>query len=148
MICEATDTVFPLLADIYYPIVDQGGYGNIKKKWVLDRTVACNFANEPIGSKEEVGTKVNITRDFVVAGRTRTDLRISDREENNSITNILVTNIRSANGAELFVETSGPRNGKSTMFEVASNDPFIGPFSEIDYYRVVLRRSENQAVDI
>lgn len=148
MICEATDTVFPLLADVYYPIVDQGGYGNIKKKWVLDRTVACNFANEPTGSKEDVKPNVNITRDFVVSGRTRTDLRVSDREQNNSITNILITNIRSANGSELFLETSGPRNGKSTMFEVSSNDPFIGPFAAIDYYRVVLSRSENQAIDI
>ena len=49
MICESPDFIFPMLADIYYPIVDQGAYGNVKKSWVLDRTIACSFA--PAGSE-------------------------------------------------------------------------------------------------
>jgi hypothetical protein len=148
LICESTSTIFPLLADVYYPIVDQGGYGNVKKTWVLDRTIACDFSNDVSGSKENVKPSVNITQEFIVSGRTRTDLRLSKREESASITNILITNIRSPQGQMMFVETSGPRSGKPTMFEVATNEPFIGPFAEVDYYRVVLRRSENQATDI
>ena len=40
MICEATDFMFPMQADIFYPLVEQGAYGNVKKTWVQDRTVA------------------------------------------------------------------------------------------------------------
>jgi hypothetical protein len=32
--------MFPLLADIYYPIVSQTAYGDVNKHWVLDRSVA------------------------------------------------------------------------------------------------------------
>ena len=46
------------------------------------------------------------------------------------------------------METSGPRSGKSTIFEVATQEPYVGPFGGIEYYNLVIRRSENQAVDV
>ena len=53
-ICETTDFAFPMQADVYHPIVEQGPYGNVKKTWVLDRTIACSFAPAGTAFKEEV----------------------------------------------------------------------------------------------
>ena len=86
MQCEATDFTFPMLADIYYPIVDQGAYGNVKKQWILDRTIACNFAPTGQSASEDVKPNVNITKENILLGRTKTDIRVSESKNNNSIT--------------------------------------------------------------
>jgi hypothetical protein len=135
-------------ADVYHPVVEQGTYGNIKKTWILDRTIACSFAAAGSASKEEVTPNVNITQEKILLGRVRTDIRISSEEARNSITNVIITNIKDKNCNEIYLETSGPRAGKSTIFEIASQDPFVGPFGNVEYYNVVIRRSENQASDI
>ena len=145
---DKTDFMFPMEADIYHPIVEQGALGNVKKTWVLDRTVGCSFAPAGSAFKEEVTPNVNITQDKLLIGRVREDIRISDRDANNAITNVIVTNIRDKNCNPIYVETSGPRAGKSTIFEVATNDPFVGPFGSVEYFKVVLRRSENQGADV
>lgn len=146
--CESTSVVFPMLADIFYPIVDQGAYGNVKKTWVHDKTIACNFNSAGTAWKEDVKPNVNITQDSVMLGRVKTDLRISSNDAQNSITNIIVTNIKDKNLNEIYIETAGPRAGKSTLFEVATVEPFMGPFGSVEYYKVIIRRSENQAADL
>jgi hypothetical protein len=65
-----------------------------------------------------------------------------------SITNIVITNIRNNLGEIIYNETSGPRSGNPTLFEVATLNPIVGPFGKVEYYKVILRRSENQAVDL
>jgi len=146
--CENTSIVFPMLADIYYPIVDQGPYGNVKKNWIHDRTIACNFNSAGTAWKEDVKPNANITQDSVMLGRVKTDIRFSKTEDQNSITNVIVTNIKDKNLNEIYVETAGPRAGKSTLFEVATVEPFMGPFGSVEYYKVIIRRSENQAADL
>lgn len=145
---EVTDFMFPMQADIYYPVVDQGSLGNVKKTWILDKTIAISV--NPAGSafKEEVVPNVNITRETLLIGRVKSDIRISSRESNNAITNVIVTNIKDKNCNPIYVETSGPRTGKSTIFEIATQEPFTGPFGNVEYYKVILRRSENQAADV
>lgn len=145
---DKTDFAFPMEADIFYPVVEQGSLGNIKKTWILDRTVACSFAPAGSAFKEEVKPNVDITQDNILLGRTRQDLRISSRDSANSITNIIITNIRDKNCNQLYIETSGPRKGKSTIFEIATNQPFVGPFGNVEYYKAVIRRSDNQAADV
>jgi hypothetical protein len=98
--------------------------------------------------KEDVKPNVNITQTSLLLGRVREDIRISDRQDSNAITNIIITNIRDRNCNQIYMETSGIRKGKPTIFEVATNEPFIGPFGNMEYFKLVLRRSENQAVDI
>jgi hypothetical protein len=137
-----------MLADIYYPIVEQGAYGNVKKNWIHDKTIACNFNSAGTAWKEDVKPNANITQDSVMLGRAKSDIRFSSTEGQNSITNILVTNIKDKNLNELYLETAGPRAGKSTLFEVATVEPFVGPFGSVEYYKIVVRRSENQAVDL
>lgn len=148
MQCEATDFMYPMLADIYYPIVDQGAYGNLKKQWVLDRSIACNFGPTGQSASEEVKPNVNISKENILLGRTKTDLRIASNNARNSITNVVVTNIRTKQQNDIYMETSGTRDGKSTLYEIASNEAVVGPFGNVEYYKVVLRRSENQASDL
>jgi hypothetical protein len=137
-----------MLADIYYPIVDQGPYGNVQKTWIHDKTIACSFSSAGAAFKEDVKPNANITQDTIMLGRTRTDIRFSTNQDQNSITNVIVTNIKDKTLNEIYVETAGPRAGKSTLFEVATVEPFTGPFGSVEYYRIVLRRSENQAADL
>ena len=148
MQCEATDFMYPMLADIYYPIVDQGAYGNLKKQWVLDRSIACNFGPTGQSASEEVKPNVNISKENILLGRTKTDLRIASNNARNSITNVVVTNIRTKQQNDIYMETSGTRDGKSTLYEIASSEAIVGPFGNVEYSRGVLRRSENQASDL
>lgn len=148
MQCEVTDFIYPLLADVYYPLVEQGAYGNVVKTWVLNKTVACNFSSGGAAMKEEVKPNVNITQDSILIGRVKTDVRISDYEGKNAITNVLVTNIRDRWENPIYLETSGPRAGRSTLYEIATNEPTLGPFGSVEYYKLTVRRSENQASDI
>jgi hypothetical protein len=148
IVCEKTNVIYPLLADVYYPTVEQSAYGDTRKTWMLDATIACFFA--PAGRKylQEVSTNPNITIDNSLVGRTRSDIRISSRAAATSITNIILTNIRDTNGNPIYIETAGVRAGKSTVFEIATNEPIVGAFGKVEYYKVVIRRSDNQAVDV
>jgi hypothetical protein len=141
-VCETPDFMFPLQASVYHPIVEQGDFGAIKKQWVLDRTFACTFSSGGSAFKEEVKPNVNITQNSVLVGRTKSDLRISSRD------NILITDIRDQEGNLVYMETSGPRSGKGTLFEIATYEPFVGPFGVVESYKVVIRRSENQTGDV
>lgn len=147
-LCDNTDFMYPLKADIYYPIVEQGPYGNVQKTWVADRTVSCNFAPAGTAWGEEVKPNPKINMEVILLGRVKSDLRISSSNAKDSIVNVVITNIRTRNDQPIYVETAGPRSGRSTIFEIASNEPIINPFGDIDYYKVVIRRSENQATDL
>jgi hypothetical protein len=137
-----------MLADVYYPVVEQGSYGNISRRWILDKVVAGSFT--PAGSeiKGELVINVDLTQDSMLICRVRSDLRISSLDFKNSLTNILLTNIRDDKGNIIYSETSGPRAGRPTLYEVATQQPFVNPFGKIEHYRVVLRRSENQAENV
>lgn len=145
---QYSDFMFPLEAEIYHPIVEQGAYGNVQKTWVMDRSIACNVSSVGSAGKEEVKPNVNITQETLLVGRVRNDLRISSRESKNSIVNVIITNIKDKHCNPIYVETAGPRAGKSTIFELATQEPYVGPFGDVEYYNIVLRRSENQAADI
>lgn len=148
MICETTDFMFPMLADVYHPIVEQGTYGNVSKRWVLDRTIACSLNPGGPGAKEEITPNIDLTQNSLLTGRVRTDLRISSKDNPNAITNVIVTNIRDASGNPIHMETAGVRKNKSTIFEIATQQPFVGPFGNVEYFKVILRRSDNQAADV
>ena len=62
-----------------------------------------------------------------------------------AITDILITNIRDDKGNSIYKETSGIRSGKGTIYEIATINPFVGPFGNIDSYRMVWRRTDSQA---
>jgi hypothetical protein len=148
MICETPDFMFPMKADIFYPTISQNAYGSVEKEWIHDRTIASNFASASADNVQEVKPNRVITESSLLLGRAKTDIRLSTRDSKNAITNIIVTNIRDKNDNEIYMETSGPRTGKSTIFEVATVEPFVGPFGSTEYYKIVIRRSENQAATL
>lgn len=146
--CPETDFIYPILADIFHPVVAQGAYGNVERTWVYDKTIPCNLAPSGTAFKEDVKPNVNIVKENDLIGRIKTDIRYSDQEGKFSVTNVIISNIRTKNGESIYNETAGPRAGKSTIYEIATLDPIVGPFGDIEYYKIIVRRSENQAADI
>lgn len=145
---DNTDFVYPLLADVYYPSVEQGAYGNVSKTWMLDSSIACSFSVAGSKNKQDLIPNAAVVIDNFLIGRTRRDIRVSVQGSQNAMTNVIVTNIRDKSSNVTYTETAGPRAGKPTIFEIATVDPIVGPFGKIEYYKVVIRRSENQAVDV
>ena len=149
MFCESINsTLYPMTAEIYYPLVDQNAYGQLTKRWVLDRTVRCFFGPATSRGKEDIVANANITIDNVLLGRVTEDLTQSTRNSVNSYTNIVITNIKDSYGNIVYNESSGPRAGKATVYEIASFTPIVGAFRKTEYFKTVIRRSENQAVDL
>lgn len=145
MECETPDFMFPLYADIYYPIITQGAYNEVKKEWVFDRTIICNAS--PVGGagQEDIKPAEFLQYENKLVARSRTDLRVTSLENKQAITNILITNIRNMGGELIYKETAGARKGRGTIYEVATLEPFLGPFNSIEYYKMLWRRSENQS---
>jgi hypothetical protein len=148
MECNPNDFMFPMCAEIFYPGVSQNAYGSVTKDWMMDRKISCSFNPAGTAFKEEIKPNVDITQDSLLIGRCREDIRISSLKSANALVNILVTNITDKNGNVIYLETSGPRKGKPTIFEVATVQPFNGPFNTIEYYKIILRRSENQGTKV
>jgi hypothetical protein len=133
-------------ADIYYPIITQNNYGQANKEWVFDRTIICNATSLGGAGDVELKPDVFLQYDGKLVARSKSDIRVSSNMTDNAISNILVTNIRSASDITLYRETAGPRSGRGTIYEVGTVEPFIGPFGEIEYYKMLWRRTENQTV--
>ena len=87
-----------------------------------------------------------MSNDNRLVARTKQDIRLSSKQDYNAITNILVTNIRYGDDTPIYLESSGPRSGRGTIYEIATVEPFSGGYNSIDYYKVLLRRTESQAV--
>ena len=144
--CEATDFIYPMKADVYYPIITQNNYGQANKELVFDRTIVCNASTVGGAGDVELKPEVFLQYDGKLIARSKSDIRISSNNADNAITNILVTNIRSATDLVIYKETAGPRTGRGTIYEVGTLEPFVGPFGEIEYFKMLWRRTENQTV--
>jgi len=145
-VCETTDFMYPMKADIYFPILTQGDYGQPKKDWVYDRTIICNAT--PVGGvgTEDIKPEAFLQYENKLIARTGNDPRLSSNGSYNAITNILITNIRSNNDSVIYKETAGARTGRGTIYEIATVEPFTGPFGSTEYYKMLWRRTENQTV--
>jgi hypothetical protein len=150
MLCETCpDFLFPLKADVYYAVSDTTAYGTIAKTWVLDKTVVCNVEPASKLNKEDMKAVRSVYEHTeLLSGRVKTDIRKSVREIDNAFSNVIVTNIRDVNDNPIYVETSGPRANKSTIYEIAAQTPFLSPFGDVEHFSIVFRRSENQGVDV
>jgi hypothetical protein len=144
MICETPDIVFPMTAEVFYPVVNQGAYGNVQEDWTLDKIVVGNF----VKAKSDLRANMFVQKDQILECRIKSDIRVSTNGSDYATLNVLVSNIKDRGGNEVYIERSGPRKGQSTLFEVVAQDPHIGPFGEIEYFELILRRSENQGTEI
>jgi hypothetical protein len=144
--CPETDFMYPMMADIYYPVISQTDYGQASKKWVLDRTIILNAT--PVGGagQEDIKPEIFLQYENKLISRVKEDPRISTTNGSNAITNILIANIRNAQEVLIYKETAGVRAGRGTIYELGTVEPFTGPFGSIEYYKMLLRRAENQTV--
>jgi hypothetical protein len=138
--------MYPMMADIYYPVISQTDYGQATKKWVLDRTIILNAT--PVGGagQEDIKPEIFLQYENKLVSRVKEDPRISTNNGSNAITNILIANIRNAQEVLIYKETAGVRAGRGTIYELGTVEPFTGPFGSIEYYKMLLRRAENQTV--
>jgi hypothetical protein len=139
-----TDFMYPMIADIYYPIIERDMYGTGLKTWVFDKSVVGNFTPGGTALAEDIKAKVYAKNENMLIGRIKNDIRNSTGKDFAAITNILITNIRNSSETLIYQETSGERSGKGTLYEIATYDPIVNPFGDIDYYKIILRRTENQ----
>ncbi len=132
--------------DIYYPLITQTDYGQATKKWVLDRVIILNAT--PVGGagQEDIKPEIFLQYDNKLIGRIKEDPRMSSTDGSNAITNILIANIRNAQDDLIYKETAGVRAGRGTIYELGTVEPMTGPFGSIEYYKLLLRRAENQTV--
>lgn len=145
-VCESTDFMYPMKADVYYPIITQGEYGQPKKDWVFDKTIACNATSVGGAGQENIKPEAFLQYENKLIARTKSDPRVTSQKDTNAITNILITNIRHANDEVIYKETAGVRSGRATIFEVATVEPYVSPFNTVEYYKMLWRRAENQTV--
>jgi hypothetical protein len=143
---DTTDFVYPMLADVYYPIITQGPFGEILKEWIFDRTISCNATSVGGAGSEQIKPDMFLQYEDKLVVRSKADLRIKSNLSQEATTNILITNIRLSHGQLIYKETAGPRAGKGTIYEIGTLEPFTGPFSNIEYYKMLWRRTESQAV--
>jgi hypothetical protein len=144
--CPETDFMYPMKADIYYPVISQTDYGQATKKWVLDRVIILNAT--PVGGagQEDIKPEIFLQYENKLVGRVKEDPRMSTSNGSNAITNILIANIRNAQDTLIYKETAGVRAGRGTIYELGTVEPMTGPFGSVDYYKMLLRRAENQTV--
>jgi hypothetical protein len=147
MSCTDIDFLYPMYADIYYPLVTQGSYGEVKKRWTLDRTIICNAT--PVGGAGTVEIKpaTFVEYDGKLLARAKIDLRISSDNVKQAATNIVITNIRSCAGELLYKETAGSRKGQGSIYEIATIEPFFNPFGSVEYYKMLWRKTDDQMLD-
>jgi hypothetical protein len=144
--CDTIDFLYPMLADVYYATVSQSSSGAIKKAWVLDRTIVCNAAGVGGAGQEEIRPEIFVQFEGSLIARSKIDVRVMSDLSQQSPTNILITNIRNCNGTVIYKETAGSRKDKGTVYEIATLEPFVGPFGSIEYYKMLWRKTEDQKV--
>jgi hypothetical protein len=133
--------------DIYYSTEQQDRFGKEVKEWTLDRTV--NGYAEILGAVDKDGLKNNVFFEYEgkLIGRTKEDPRTSMQGINYPITSILITNIVDANtGIQFYTESYGDRSGESTIFEIMAVEPYVNPWNEIEYYKILFNRSDRQVM--
>jgi hypothetical protein len=133
-------------ADVYHPIIKQTQYGQATKDWVYDRTIICNATSIGGAGTEDIKPETFLQYENKLIARTKQDPRTASTGADNAVTNILITNIRDNQDNLIYRETAGPRAGRGTIYEVATVEPFTGPFNNTEYYKMLWRRTENQTV--
>lgn len=146
MSCETIDFLYPFFADVYYPTVTQTPSGKIRKEWTLDKTIVCNAASVGGAGTEEIKPEAFIQYEGKLIARSKSDIRIMSDGVSQSPSNILITNIRNCAGELIYKETAGPRSGEGSVYELATVEPFVGPFGSIEYYKMLWRKTDNQVI--
>ena len=143
---------FQMKCDVYYATEDQDKYGKVVKKWSYDMTEDCSFytlGDQSNNDNFNFDEQKFFRMETMLYGRLKTDIRIDSSGLYHPLSHILITNIRggTCNDEVFFFETNGDYIGKPTIFELKMVQPFIGPFSTVEYYKVQLERSDTQELN-
>jgi len=133
--------------DVYYSTEEQDKFGSEVKDWRLDQTIR-GYA-ELLGAVDREALKNDQFFEYSnkLIGRSKVDPRISLEGIYYPISSILITNIRDANTCQQFyVESFGERKNKSTIFEILAVEPYVNPWNEIEYYKILFNRSDVQGM--
>lgn len=138
---------FPMTAEIYYVQNSQGGFGQIEKRWIFDRTIKCSAISYMadrtlIGENKPNGAFTQIKSDVYL--RTKQDIRESSVGQYFQIPSILITNIKDPNGNMPFLF----KKDDSMKFEIQTIVPSYDVNHNIDYYRTYISRSDIQIEDL
>lgn len=142
-----SDLLFSMKMDIYYAVESQDKLGKEVKTWIMDRTM-LGYA-EILGSVSRDGLKNSQFFEYEgkLIGRTKEDPRTSLQGINYPITSMIITDIRDAStGIEYYTESYGERSGLSTIFEIMAVEPYVNPWNEIEYYKILFNRSDKQVI--
>lgn len=145
---NCTDFKFPMSLDFYYATETQDKYGMEDKSWQWDQTLDGYVEILGTVSKDALKTQMFNQYEDKLIGRTRVDPRVSVNGIYYPITSILVTNIRNTKTSEeYYIEAAGDREGKSTIYEIFAVEPYVNPWNEIEYWKILFNRSDTQALD-
>jgi len=142
------DHLFSMKMDVYYSTESQDKFGKEIKEWSLDRTI-LGYA-EILGAVDKDGLKNNQFFEYEgkLIGRSKEDIRTSLEGINYPITSILITDIMDAKtSTNFYTESTGDRSGKATVFEIMAVEPYVNPWNEIEYYKILFNRSDRQILD-
>jgi hypothetical protein len=147
MCVDCPDDLMTMHLDLYYADEEQDKYGREVKTWIYDRTTRGYV--EILGAVVEQALKAGQFFEYrdKLVGRTKIDPRISSDGSQHAITSMLITNIRDAKSdTEFYTESTGERSGKSTLYEVLAVEPYVNPWNEIEYYKILFNRSDRQVM--
>ena len=147
MMNSCNDHLFSMNMDIYYSTESQDKFGKEVKSWNLDRTV-LGYA-EILGAVDKDGLKASQFFEYEgkLIGRTKGDPRVSMEGVSYPITSMIITNIVDAKtGTEFYTESYGDKSGESTIFEIMAIEPYVNPWNEIEYYKILFNRSDRQEI--
>jgi hypothetical protein len=138
------NTFLPLKLDLYYATTSQNDFGSVEKVWAFSQTIRANLSMSTNYKDQQIQPDQVFWVQDILSGRTLVDPRITALGALHSMTNVLITNIRNDKDIPMFVETVGELDGTSTVFELGGVLPHMGPFGDVDYYKIVIKRSDMQ----
>ena len=138
------NTFYPLKADIYYAVESQNDFGEMDRAWEFNRVIRVDMNMSTNYKDQQVQPDQFFWVQDMLNGMTPTDIRMSDTGTLYSLTNTIVTNIRNNKEEVVYSESAGDRAGLPTLYEVSGLLPHNDPWGNMDYYKLVLKRSELQ----
>lgn len=137
---------YPLQMDVYYSTTIQNQLGEIEHVWTYDRSVPCRVASNTNYKDQNVFPEQRMRILDQINAQITEDIRIDSLGGMHALTGILVTNIVAGCGGVVYKETAGERAGDTTVYELIGYMPHVDLFNNIDYVKIVLSRTDEQAI--
>jgi hypothetical protein len=139
--------LYSMQLTIAYSTLRQTELGKIEHNWETNQQTLRGYANvmgtvdlKPLRAEREYLYKKQLN------ARTKVDPRIDAQGNYHPITEMLVLDI-TADGKSLWTHDQAELAGRPLLHDVLSVEPFVNPWNEIEYYKLLLTRSENQHLE-